>query len=49
MALVLALLALSAFIVAILSATGRAPLWVSVLLLCVMALLQHAAGIAALR
>lgn len=34
------LLALTAFVVAILSAIGRAPLWVSVLVLCVIELLR---------
>lgn len=34
------LLALSAFVTAILSAIGRCPLWVSVLLLCLIELLR---------
>jgi hypothetical protein len=34
------LLALAAFVAAIASAIGKAPLWVSVVLLCVIALLQ---------
>ncbi len=33
-------LALAAFIVAILSAIGKAPLWVSVMILCVIELLR---------
>jgi hypothetical protein len=33
-------LALAAFVVAIASALGKAPLWVAVLLLCLIALLQ---------
>lgn len=34
------LLAVSAFVVAILSAIGKAPLWVAVVLLCVLELLR---------
>jgi hypothetical protein len=37
---VIALLVLSAFVVAILSAIGKAPLWVAVLLICVVELLR---------
>jgi ABC-type phosphate/phosphonate transport system permease subunit len=37
---VLFVLALAAFIVAILSAIGKVPLWVSVLVLCVIELLR---------
>jgi len=37
---VISLLALAAFIVTILSAIGRAPLWVAVLLLAIIVLLQ---------
>lgn len=39
---VIALLVIVAFIVAILSAIGKAPLWVAVLLLCVVELLRIA-------
>jgi hypothetical protein len=34
------LLAVAAFVVAILSAIGKAPLWVSVLLICLIELLR---------
>jgi hypothetical protein len=34
------ILAVSALIVTILSGIGKAPLWVAVLLLCILALLQ---------
>jgi hypothetical protein len=37
---IVGLLALAAFVVAIASALGKAPLWVAVLLLCLIALLQ---------
>jgi hypothetical protein len=37
---VVLLLALAAFVAAVASALGKAPLWVSVVLLCVIALLQ---------
>lgn len=37
---VMLLLAVSAFICVIVSATGHCPLWVSVVLLCIIALLQ---------
>lgn len=37
---VFAILAVSAFIVTIASAIGKAPLWVAVLLLCVIELLR---------
>lgn len=37
---VLFVLALSAFIVAILSAIGKAPMWVAVIILCVIELLR---------
>lgn len=40
MHILLIILAVSAFILTILAATGRTPLWVSVLLLCLFALLQ---------
>jgi hypothetical protein len=36
----LLLLVIAAFVVAILSAIGKAPLWVAVLLLCVVELLR---------
>ncbi len=36
----ISLLALSAFIVTILSALGKAPLWVAVLLVCLIELLR---------
>ena len=36
------LLAVSAFIVTILDALGKAPLWIAVLLLCVIELLRAA-------
>jgi hypothetical protein len=35
------ILALSALIIAILSAIGKAPLWVAVILLAIIALLEH--------
>ncbi len=34
-------LALAALIIAIMSAIGKAPLWVSVILLSIIALLEH--------
>jgi hypothetical protein len=37
---VMSLLVIAAFIVVILSAIGRAPLWVAVLLLCLIELLR---------
>jgi len=37
---VLAILAVAALIVAILSAIGKAPLWVSVIILCIIELLR---------
>ena len=37
---VFVILVLAAFVVAILSAIGKAPLWVSVILLCVIELLR---------
>lgn len=37
---VLLLLAVAAFVIAILSAIGKAPLWVAVILLCVAELLR---------
>jgi hypothetical protein len=37
---VIAFLIIAAFIVCILSAIGKAPLWVAVLLLCIVALLR---------
>jgi len=37
---VLFVLALAAFIVAILSAIGKAPIWVAVVILCVIELLR---------
>lgn len=37
---VLFVLALAAFIVAILSAIGKAPMWVAVIILCVIELLR---------
>lgn len=36
------LLAIAAFVVTILSSLGKAPLWVAVMLLCVIALIQSA-------
>ena len=39
---VIALLVIAAFICAIVSAIGKAPLWVSVILLCVVELLRIA-------
>lgn len=35
------ILALAALIIAILSAIGKAPLWVAVILLAIVALLEH--------
>ena len=40
MVTVLLLLALAAFVVTVLSAMGRVPLWIAVLLLCVAELLR---------
>lgn len=37
---VMLLLALSAFVCTIVAALGKCPLWIAVLLLCVIALLQ---------
>ena len=35
------ILALAAFIVAVLSAIGKAPLWVAVILICVLLLVER--------